>query len=156
MKKILLSLAIVALLVSSINIVSKTKAQEDVQVSPREWVLGSSGVEVIDVHIAVSLALVDRESVEVSVVGVEDYEGVVVPVEDMSIGADRRGDLVIKFVPNLDEATVPEEFDSLIGATLAVRISGRLIDGNVIDESFEGIGVKDTPVTNISVSSKSR
>jgi len=156
MKKILLSLMVAVLLVSAINMVSKVGAQDDIQVSPREWVLGSTGVEVIDIHIATSLALVDRESVGVSVEGIGDYEGIVVPVENISVGADRKGELVIKFVPNLDEVVMPEGIESLIGATLAVRVEGFLIDGSVLDESFEGIGVKDTPVTELSVSGKSR
>lgn len=156
MKKIIVSVVVMLLVVSGIKVVSKVGAQDDIQVSPREWVLGSAGIEVIDVHVATSLALIDRESVVVSVEGIGDYLGISIPVENVSVGSDNRGELVVKFVPDLNSAELPEGIESLVGVKLSVRVEGRLIDGGVLDETFEGIGVKDTPVTEVSVSSKSK
>jgi len=142
MKKIIVSVVVMLLVVSGVKMVSKVGAQDEMQVSPREWVLGSAGIEVIDVHIATSLTLIDRESVAVSVEGIGDYVGVSIPVENVSVGSDNRGELVVKFVPDLSSAELPDGIESLAGVKLRVRVEGRLIDGGILEETFEGVEIK--------------
>jgi len=147
MKKIIIAVLAVMFLVGGVT-ATKVLAQEFMQVSPRTWVLGSSGIEPIDIHLAVPLkSITDR-----SLVGVEVYyydyedeeaEPLIKKVEieeDISIGADTRGDLVIKFVPILDT--------SLFEKSLFVEVTGidylTLPDGE--DTIFEGVEVKENPL----------
>ena len=61
MKKIILAVLAMMLVIGGIN-TAKVLAQEFMQVSPRTWVLGSSGIEPIDIHLAVSLSKIEDRS----------------------------------------------------------------------------------------------
>ncbi len=148
MKKIIIAVLALLLLAGGVT-AAKVLAQEFMQVSPRTWVLGSSGIEPIDIHLAVPLkSIINREEVGVKVYYKEilvDGEGnetekVVVPVEieeSISIGADSRGDLVIKFVPILDA--------SLIGKSLTVKVieNDNILSYNGEVAEFTEVEVKD-------------
>jgi hypothetical protein len=148
MKKIIIGLLALMVLAGGIT-AAKVLAQEFMQVSPRTWVLGSSGIEPIDIHLAVPLkSIVDRNTVGVEVYYFGevtddslDNKVEVVIDEPISIGADSRGDLVIKFVPALD--------GNLIGKSLFVEVTG--IDDLIDEENgeytiFEGVEVKENPL----------
>jgi hypothetical protein len=102
------------------------------QVSPRTWVLGASGIEVVDIHYAVSLSSVDADSLKVTLLS----DGV--PIDDpyvpVAVFADDRGELVVKFVPDPNVL--------LDGDTLTVQLTGYFTDLSEIDETFP-VEVKD-------------
>ncbi|MBU0757422.1 MAG: hypothetical protein KKF44_05115 [Nanoarchaeota archaeon] len=82
------------LLVFSIPLVA---AQEDLLVSPRTWVLGTSAVEAITIHVA--RPYID-EGVVVEVWNEDDV--LVEQFTELYLYEDLRGDLVIKFTPDLE------------------------------------------------------
>lgn len=111
-------------------------AQLDMQVSPRTWVLETAGLGVIDVHIATPFSQVDT----IDNVVVSNSEKVV-DADILSVGADLRGDLVIKFTPDQDAL--------VDGDILTVEVTGQYVDeGGPILETFEGVEVKEAEMLN--------
>jgi len=141
MKKIIVAIVAVMLL-AGLGTAAKVLAQEFMQVSPRSWVLGSAGTEAVDIHLAVPLSKVVKDDIGLYVYYVDETvsEEVEVFTEISSIGADIRGDLVIKFVPTL--------YKEMIGENIIVEVSG--IDETLVPEGedtvFEGIEVKENPL----------
>lgn len=93
--------------------------QDFMQVSPRVWVLaeeGTTGTDLVTIHLAIPYLSVDTSTLIVSVIG-EEYQ------EDecliTSVFADDRGDLVIKFLPGTE---------GLLGPYL-VEVTGFYVDG---------------------------
>lgn len=132
---------VVALLVSGVVLTSTAKAQEDYQISPRQWVLETEGLEVVDVHIAIPLSVIDRDSVNVVIGGEVDVD-----VMNLAVGADSRGDLVIKFIPDL---SLLED-----GDLLDVKVSFNYLDEEVevFENVFENIEVKEAVMLRSTVS----
>jgi len=144
MKKILFLLTAV-LLITGLGLGARVLAGDEqlfMQVSPRTWVLDgdeSVGGEAVDIHLAIPLSEVDQESIRVTVYrGSTALEMIGDSEEDaLSIGADMRGDVVIKFVPDYSLFNVDD--------TLMVKVEGVFSAENNANFSFEfgGIEVKD-------------
>ena len=133
MKKIIIAVLALLLLAGGVT-AAKVLAQEFMQVSPRTWVLGSAGAEAVDIHLAVPLLSVDRNEIRVNVYDQDDIE---IKTIVTSTGADSRGDLVIKFVPDLTDV---EEGDKL---TVKVTENEDILIYNGVEAVFVGVEVKE-------------
>lgn len=91
-KKILV-LFLFAGVIFSTDAVSRTFAQEDIQISPRVWVIKSNVVNDITIHVAYNYVMAVSEGITLTVEGEK--------IEVFSPFADSRGDLVIRFTPNM-------------------------------------------------------
>jgi len=136
-KRIMIFLLVFAVVLGLSNI-GTIRAQEDWQISPREWVLNTEGIEVIDVHVAEPLSGV--KDVAIAIEGIDG--SLIEQVSDYSIGGDSIGDLVIKFRPSIDTLA-----ELLLGNDVVyvnVNVTVMHLDENLLDSVhlFDGIDVK--------------
>jgi len=108
MKKIITLLFVLAGILG-FTFVKGTIAQADMLVSPGVWVKGTSAVEEITIHLAYPLSEA-TEGVDLNILD-KNYE-LFEPIEEGSftMSADSRGDLVIKFVPEIGKYTIGDSY----------------------------------------------
>lgn len=124
--QIFLAVSAFTLLVSKVAV-----AQEPILISPSVWVLGTNAVEDITVHIE-GQEYVSENEVSINIYSAVDEEKLIEKIDEENIFTytDNRGDLVIKFSPDM------EKYDD--GESYEVKI---IVDG--IDIDAVTISVKD-------------
>lgn len=139
MKKIITLLFVLAGILG-FTFAKGTAAQTAMLVSPGVWVKGTSAVEEITIHVAYPLSALESVTLEVLEVQVlengDEVPGALFePIEEgnFTMSADSRGDLVIKFVPDIDLYAVDDSY--FVRVTIGTEYS----DSSVITVREAGI-----------------